>query len=150
MPRARKGAARRQAKVRWFKQAKGNRGARSRQWRRVKEAVIRGGVYQTEHRKLVKRDYRRLWITRISAACEMRDIKYSRFIAGLKAANIALNRKMLSEIAIADPDTFDKLVETAESERERARRRLIAACIVLPAISTAGTALRCRCALRVV
>lgn len=113
MPRATKGAARRQAKKRWFQKAKGNRGARRTQWRKVKEAVVRAGVYQYEHRRLVKRDYRRLWITRISAACKQRDIRYSRFIAGLKGANIDLNRKMLSEIAIADPATFDKLVELA-------------------------------------
>jgi large subunit ribosomal protein L20 len=113
MPRALKGAARRQAKVRWFKAAKGNRGSRSRCWRRVKEAVIRGGAYATAHRKLVKRDYRRLWITRINAAVRMRGLSYSRFITGLKAANVTLNRKMLSEIAIADPKAFDKIVEQA-------------------------------------
>lgn len=113
MTRALKGAARRQAKVRWFKLAKGNRGSRSRCWRRVKEAVIRGGAYATAHRNLVKRDYRRLWITRINAAVRMRGGSYSRFIAGLKAANITLNRKMLSEIAIADPAGFDKIFKEA-------------------------------------
>jgi len=118
MPRARKGAARRQAKVRWFKKAKGNRGARRTQWRRVKEAVVRAGVYAYKDRRLVKRDYRQLWVTRISAACKMRDLNYSRFIAGLKAANIDLNRKMLSEIAIADPDAFDKIVEQAKAGLE--------------------------------
>lgn len=118
MPRARKGAARRQAKVRWFKKAKGNRGARRTQWRRVKEAVVRAGVYAYKDRRLVKRDYRQLWVTRISAACKMRDLNYSRFIAGLKAANIDLNRKMLSEIAIADPAAFDKIVEQAKAGLE--------------------------------
>ena len=115
MPRARKGAARRQAKNRWFKAAKGNRLGRSAQWRRVKGAVIRGGVYATRDRKLVKRDYRSLWIVRISAACEMRGAKYSRFIAGLKAANISLNRKMLSEIAIHEPAAFDAILEQANA-----------------------------------
>lgn len=115
MPRARKGAARRQAKERWFKKAKGHRGARRTQWRKVKESVIRAGVYQYEHRRLVKRDYRRLWITRITAACRARNTSYSRFIAGLKKANIDLNRKMLSEIAIADPAGFDKLVALASA-----------------------------------
>ncbi len=115
MPRARKGAARRQAKVRWFKQAKGNRGARRTQWRRVKEAVTRAGVNAYRDRRLIKRDYRRLWITRLSAACRQRGIAYSRFIAALKAANITLNRKMLSEIAIADPEAFDKIVEQAQA-----------------------------------
>lgn len=113
MPRAQKGAARRQAKNRWFKKAKGNRGARRTQWRRVQEAVIRAGVYQYRDRRLLKREYRALWITRISAACKQRGINYSRFIAGLKAANIGLNRKMLSEIAIHEPAAFDTLVEQA-------------------------------------
>jgi len=118
MPRATKGAARRQSKVRWFKAAKGNRGSRSRCWRRVKEAVIRGGAYATAHSKLVKRDYRRLWITRINAAVRMRGLSYSRFITGLKAANITLNRKMLSEIAIADPSGFDQIFDTAKTALE--------------------------------
>lgn len=114
MPRAQKGAARRQAKKRWFAKAKGNRGARRTQWRRVQEAVIRAGVNQYKDRRLVKREYRSLWITRISAACKQRGLNYSRFIAGLKAANIDLNRKMLSEIAIHDPAAFDLLVEKAK------------------------------------
>jgi large subunit ribosomal protein L20 len=120
MPRARKGAARRQAKKRWFQAAKGNRGARRNQWRKVKAAVIRGGVYATRDRKLVKRDYRSLWITRITAACEQRGTRYSVFIAGLKAAHIDLNRKMLSEIAIHDPAAFDALVEQAQGALTRA------------------------------
>ncbi len=113
MPRVRKGAARRQAKVRWFKQAKGNRGTRRNAWRRVKEAVTRAGVYAYRDRRLMKRDYRRLWIVRINAAVRERGLQYSRFVAGLKAANIALNRKMLSAIAIADPAGFDKIVDQA-------------------------------------
>jgi len=115
MPRATKGAARRQAKKRWFKAAKGNRGSRRNQIRRVKEAVIRGGVFQYRDRRLVKRDYRRLWITRITAACSTRDISYSRLIHGLKLASIDLNRKMLSEIAIHDEEGFDKIVEQAKA-----------------------------------
>lgn len=118
MPRTQKGAARRQSKVRWFKKAKGNRGARRTQWRRVKEAVIKGGTYAYRDRRLVKRDYRKLWIIRISAACQSRGIQYSRFINGLKLANIALNRKMLSEIAIHDPETFDTIVEQAKQALE--------------------------------
>jgi large subunit ribosomal protein L20 len=114
MPRARKGAARRQAKNRWFKAAQGKRGSRSTQWRKVKEAVIRAGVYATRDRKLVKRDYRSLWITRLNAAAKQRGMTYSRLIAGLKAANIGLNRKMLSEIAIAEPKAFDAIVEQAK------------------------------------
>ena len=113
MPRSQKGAARRQSKVRWLKQTKGNRGSRRICWRRVKETVLRAGSYAYRDRRQVKRDYRRLWITRISAATRMRGLSYSRFITGLGAANIALNRKMLSEIAIADPQGFDLLVEQA-------------------------------------
>jgi len=118
MPRTRKGAARRQAKVRWFKKVKGNRGARRTQWRRVKEAVVRAGVYAYKDRRLIKRDYRQLWITRISAACKMRGLNYSRFTAGLKAANVDLNRKMLSEVAIHDPAGFDLIVEQAKAGLE--------------------------------
>ena len=114
MPRARKGAARRQAKNRWFKAAKGKRGSRSTQWRKVKEAVIRAGVYATRDRKRVKREYRSLWITRLSAAAKMRGLNYNKLIAGLRLANIGLNRKMLSEIAIADPTMFDQIVAAAK------------------------------------
>lgn len=115
MPRARKGAARRQAKVRLFKQVKGHRGARRSQWRRVREQVLRDGANAYRDRRLRKRDFRRLWITRITAACMSRDIRYSQLIAGLKKAEITLNRKMLSEIAIADPAGFDRIVEQAKS-----------------------------------
>jgi len=115
MPRATNGAARHKSKKRWFEKAKGNRGARRNHWRMVQEQVVRSGTYQYEHRRLVKRDYRKLWILRINAACRSRGISYSRFIAGLKSANIALNRKMLSEIAIHDEATFDLLVEQAKA-----------------------------------
>ncbi|MEQ9453921.1 MAG: 50S ribosomal protein L20 [Phycisphaeraceae bacterium] len=118
MPRASKGAARRQSKVRWFKKTKGNRGARRNHWGRIKETVYRAGAYAYEHRRQVKRDYRQLWILRISAACKMRGMSYSRFINGLKLANITLNRKMLSEIAIADPQAFDLIAEQAKSALE--------------------------------
>ena len=115
MPRAQKGAATRQSKERWFKLAKGYRMGRRTQWRRVKGAVIRAGVYATRDRKRVKREYRELWILRLNAATRERGLSYSRFIAGLRAANITLNRKMLSEIAIHDPKLFDVIVETAKA-----------------------------------
>jgi large subunit ribosomal protein L20 len=114
MPRARKGAATRQSKVRWFKLAKGNRGGRRTQWRRVKHAVIRAGVYATRDRRTVKREYRSLWIIRINAALRSRGMNYSRFTAGLKAAGILLNRKMLSEIAIADAKAFELVIEKVQ------------------------------------
>jgi len=118
MPRAQRGAARRQSKNRWFAKARGMRGSRSRNWRRVKQAVVRAGRMQTEHRQVRKRDYRRLWITRVSAAVRQRGMSYSRFIAGLKHANVSLNRKMLSQLAIEDPPAFDQVVEKAREGLE--------------------------------
>jgi len=115
MPRARRGAARNQAKKRWFKDAKGNRMGRRTQWRRVKLAVWRAGIYATRDRRRVKREYRALWIIRLNAAVKARGLSYSRFIAGLKKANIGLNRKMLSELAINDITAFDQIVATVKA-----------------------------------
>ena len=109
-----KGAARQQAKRRLFKRAKGYVGGRRKLLRTVKETLIRAGVFAYRDRKVRKRDFRRLWITRINAACRQRDIRYSQFINGLKKANVELDRKSLSEIAIHDPDGFDSIVETAK------------------------------------
>ena len=80
----------------------------------AKEALMKSGNYAYIGRRQRKRDFRRLWITRISAACRINGINYSQFINGLKKAGITLNRKMLSEIAIADPEGFSKLVEKAK------------------------------------
>lgn len=115
MPRATKGAARRQAKNRVFKDAKGYRGSRSRQWRSVKLTVVRAGVYATRDRKRVKREYRSLWVIRLNAAARALGVSYSRFIEGLKLANISLNRKVLSNIAVADPAAFAKIVDAAKA-----------------------------------
>ena len=98
-----------------LKLAKGYRGAKSKLYRIANQAVMKSLSYAYVGRKLKKRDFRSLWITRISAACKMNDINYSRFMNGLKKANIEINRKMLSEIAINDPQAFAKLVETAKS-----------------------------------
>ena len=114
MPRAKTGAARHRRKVRLFRAAKGYRGGRSKLYRTAKEAITRAGVYAYRDRKRRKRDFRSLWITRLSAACVARDIAYSRFIFGLKEAKIILNRKMLSEMAISDPAAFDAIVEIAK------------------------------------
>ncbi len=127
MPRARKGAARRQSKVRWFKKAAGNRMGRRSQWRRVKSAVVRAGVYQYAHRKQNKRNYRALWIVRLSAATAENGINYSTFINGLKLAGIALNRKMLSEIAIHEPAAFTEIVKIAVAARTKFQAALPAA-----------------------
>ena len=115
MPRIRKGAARHQAKKRILKAAKGYRGPRGNLYRLAKETVLKAAVNARIDRKRKKRDFRGLWITRLSAACRQRDIRYSQFINGCKKANIVLNRKMLSEIAIADPAGFDAIVEAAKA-----------------------------------
>ena len=98
-----------------LKLAKGYFGAKSKLFRTAKEAVMKSGQYAYIGRKHKKRDFRRLWITRISAACKLNGINYSQFMNGLKKANIDLNRKMLSEIAIADPAAFTALVEKAKA-----------------------------------
>ena len=95
--------------------AKGYYGSKSKLFKTAKQAVMKSGNYAYIGRKQKKRDFRRLWITRISAACKMNGINYSTFINGLKKANIELNRKMLSEIAIADPEGFAALVEKAKA-----------------------------------
>ena len=115
MPRVRKGAARRQAKKRIFKAVKGHRGSPGKLLRLAKEAATRAQVNARIDRRRRKRDFRGLWIVRLSAACRQRDIRYSVFINGLKKAGIELNRKMLSEIAVADPEGFDKIVEAARA-----------------------------------
>ncbi len=98
-----------------LKLAKGYRGGKSKLYRVANQAVMKSLSYAYVGRKLKKRDFRSLWITRISAACKMNDINYSRFMNGLKKANIEINRKMLSEIAINDPKAFAQLVETAKA-----------------------------------
>ena len=114
MPRVRKGAATRQARKRVMKAAKGYRGQVGRQYHLAKEAVRRAGVYARTDRKRRKREFRGLWITRLSAACRQRGIRYSEFIDYCIKANIAINRKMLSEIAIADPNGFDAILNAAK------------------------------------
>ena len=114
MPRVRKGPARRKAKKRILKAVKGHRGSAGRLYRLAKEAAVRAEVNARIDRKRRKRDFRGLWIIRLSAACRQRQIRYSEFINGCKKANIQLNRKMLSEIAIADPSGFDAIVEVAK------------------------------------
>lgn len=108
--RARKGAARRQAKKKIFRAAKGFWGGRRRLLRSVKETLLRAGMFAFRDRRAKKRDFRRLWITRLSAAAEMRGLRYSQLIHGLKLSGIRLDRKSLSEIAIHDPETFDQIV----------------------------------------
>ncbi|MCY2929316.1 MAG: 50S ribosomal protein L20 [Planctomycetota bacterium] len=111
MPRVRKGAARRRKHNRVLKDARGMYGAMSRRYRLALDKTFRAGRYATRDRRTRKRDFRRLWVTRLSAACKQRGLAYSRFIFALEAGGITLNRKMLSEIAIADPAAFDTVVE---------------------------------------
>ena len=115
MPRVRTGSARRKKHKRVLKAAKGYFSSASRRYRIALERTFKAGVYATRDRRNRKRDFRRLWITRITGACSQRGVKYSQFMHGLSEAGVLLNRKMLSEVAIADPAAFDALVETAKA-----------------------------------
>lgn len=117
--RARKGAARRQAKNRLFKAVKGFVGGRGRLLKSAKETLLRAGMFAFRDRRAKKREFRRLWIIRVSAAAEMRGIKYSRFIHGLKLANVGLDRKSLSDLAIYDSETFDAIVAKVRAELDK-------------------------------
>ena len=97
-----------------LKLAKGYFGAKSRQYRAATEQVARSLRYAYEGRKLRKRDFRRLWITRINAAARLNDMSYSVLMNGLKKHNITINRKMLADIAVNDPEAFKKIVESAK------------------------------------
>lgn len=109
MPRTRMGAARKRRHKRLLARAKGFVGGRSKLYKTAHETLLKAGVNRFSGRKEKKRDYRALWITRLSAASAERGVRYSQFINGLKKANITLNRKSLSEIAIADPAAFDQI-----------------------------------------
>lgn len=115
MPRVTNAPASRQRRKNRLELAKGFYGARSKLFRQATEAVDRAQAMATTHRKQKKRLFRRLWTVRINAACRTHGICYSRFIEGLAKANISLNRKMLSEIAIYDEPGFAKLVESAKA-----------------------------------
>ena len=115
MPRARKGAARRRAKNRLMKQAKGYVGGRGRLYRTAKEAVLRAAVYATRDRQQRKRVFRRLWITRINAAAKRCGTSYSRLISAMDQAGIVLNRKILAEMAVNDPAAFEQVVRAARA-----------------------------------
>ena len=100
-----------------LKLAKGYWGSKSKHFKMAKQAVMKSGNYAYIGRKQKKREFRQLWISRISAAAKMNGMNYSTLMNGLKKAGITLNRKMLSEIAIADPKAFAQLVETAKNAR---------------------------------
>jgi large subunit ribosomal protein L20 len=115
MPRATNAPASRRRRKRRLELAKGFRGARSKLFRQATEAVDRAMRMATLHRRRKKSEYRALWVARLSAACRERGISYSRLIEGLAKRQVSLNRKMLSEIAIHDPDGFGRIVEEAKA-----------------------------------
>ena len=115
MARVKGAMATRKRHKRVLKLAKGYRGAKSKLFRTAKQAVMKSLSYAYIGRKQKKRDFRKIWITRISAACKLNGTNYSKFMNGLKKADINMNRKMLSEIAISDPEAFKALVEKATS-----------------------------------
>jgi large subunit ribosomal protein L20 len=129
MPRVRKGAARAQARKRLLRLARGFYGARSKHKWKAKVTLVKAGVYKYRHRRLIKRDMRSLWITRLTAACKMRGTRYSVFVNGLRLAGIILNRKMLSELAIHDPKAFD--VVAAEAVKAVAAHKKLAGTSVI-------------------
>ncbi|ONI40226.1 50S ribosomal protein L20 [Candidatus Epulonipiscium fishelsonii] len=115
MARVKGGVATKKRHKRVLKLAKGYRGAKSKQFRTAKQAVMKSLNYSYVGRKLRKREFRRLWIVRINAAARMNGLSYSRFMNGLKNANININRKMLADLAISDATGFTQLAETAKA-----------------------------------
>ena len=115
MARIKGAMATRKRRKKVLKAAKGYYGGKHRLFKTAKQAVMKSGQYAYIGRKQKKRDFRRMWITRISAACKANGMNYSTFMNGLKKAGVDLNRKMLSEIAIADPAGFTALTETAKA-----------------------------------
>lgn len=114
MARVKGAMATRKRRNKTLKLAKGYWGAKSKHFKMAKEAVMKSGNYAYVGRRLKKRDFRKLWITRISAACKLNGMNYSTFMNGLKKAGVTLNRKMLSEIAINDAAGFTALTEKAK------------------------------------
>ncbi len=112
--RVKTGTVRRRRHKKILKMAKGFYSGRRKHFRKAKEQVERSLVYAFRDRKQKKRDFRKLWIIRINAACRLNDINYSRFINGLKKANIELDRKILADLAMNEPEVFAKLVEKAK------------------------------------
>ena len=118
MARVKNGAVTKARHKKVLKQAKGYFGSKHRLYKSAKEQLMHSGQYAFRDRKQKKREFRKLWITRINAACRENGISYSRFIEGLNKAGVLVNRKMLSEIAINDPKAFTELVEVAKKGKE--------------------------------
>ena len=115
MPRVKRGVTAHRRHKRILKQAKGYYGARSRIYRVAKQAVIKAGQYAYRDRRVKKRTFRALWITRINAASRANGLNYSRLIAGLKKAEIALDRRVLADLAVHDKEAFAAVVERAKA-----------------------------------
>ena len=118
MARVKNGAVTKARHKKVLKQAKGYFGSKHRLYKSAKEQLMHSGQYAFRDRRQKKRDFRKLWITRINAACRENEISYSRFIEGLTKAGVEINRKMLSEIAINDPKAFSELVKVAKAGKE--------------------------------
>ncbi|MCU9939919.1 50S ribosomal protein L20 [Mycoplasmopsis felis] len=114
MARVKGGTVTRARRKKWLKLAKGYFGHKSIGYKVAKQAVIKSLTYAFRDRKQVKRNFRKLWIARINAATRAQGMSYSRFINGLKKANVTINRKMLSELAINEPKTFDMLIKLSK------------------------------------
>jgi large subunit ribosomal protein L20 len=115
MARTKHSVASKKRKRKVLKLARGNYGGRHRLYRTAKETVNKGLAYAYRDRRVKKRDFRRLWIIRINAACRQYDLSYSLFINGLKKAGVTLNRKILADLAVRDVDAFSRLVKIAKT-----------------------------------
>ena len=115
MARVKRGVTARHRHKKVLEQAKGYYGNKSRSFRAANEQVMRSGQYAFRDRRARKGEFRRLWIQRINAGCRQHDLSYSRFIAGLTAAGVAVDRRILAELAVSDPAAFGRLVETAKA-----------------------------------
>jgi large subunit ribosomal protein L20 len=120
MPRVKRGVAGRKRRREVLKRAKGYYSSRGRHYRAAHEQLLHSGVYAYRDRKARKGDFRRLWITRINAAARNGGLSYSRFMAGLRVAEVDIDRKMLAELAVNEPETFAELVTVAKRSLEQA------------------------------
>lgn len=116
MPRVKSNVVRLKRKNKIMKEARGNRGGRSKLWKAAKETVERGWAYAYRDRRQKKRQFRRLWITRINAAARLNLLSYNQLMSGLKKAGVEINRKVMADLAVRDPDAFSKLAELAKSQ----------------------------------
>jgi large subunit ribosomal protein L20 len=117
MPRVKSNVTRLKRKNKIMKLARGNRGGRSKLWKAAKETVERGWAYAYRDRRAKKRSFRQLWITRINAAARLNDLSYNQLVSGLKKAGVEVNRKVLADLAVREPDAFTKLAELAKAAK---------------------------------